>query len=122
VAAYFIFSNFPELRRIAAARSVPVRNFVKSRLSATVEAAFRHFIVKTRSLRDGRQNSEGDKRLKRRVRSAALGEGSSKTEDEVGHRGTSQVRPSGALVGNDDGPSDRAQTRERTSIPLWSRF
>jgi hypothetical protein len=84
VAAYFIFSNFPELRRIATARSVPMRNLVNLRLSATVEAAFRHFIVKTRSLEDGRQNSERDKKLKHPVRPAAIGGGNGKTEDEIG--------------------------------------
>jgi hypothetical protein len=48
----FIFSNFPELGRIATERSIPMRNVVNPGLSTAVRAALGHFIAKTRSPED----------------------------------------------------------------------
>jgi hypothetical protein len=58
VAACVIFTNFPELRRIATGRLVPIKNFGNLGLSATVRAAVGHFIAKTRSLEDGREDGK----------------------------------------------------------------
>jgi hypothetical protein len=60
-AACFVFSNFPELRRIATECLVPKENIVNPQFSATIGAALGHFIDKTQSLEDCREDWKGTK-------------------------------------------------------------
>jgi hypothetical protein len=87
VAASVIFSDFPELRGNArAARSAPIKNFVDLRLSATLWAAFGHFITMTRTPEDGPRGPEGDKGLVPPVEQPLSGKAAAKGRTNSGEK------------------------------------
>jgi hypothetical protein len=85
--ACFILSNFSTLRSIATERLVPMKSFVNLPYSATVGATFGHFVAKTLSLGDGRENRNATKDCFPAWRRAPSGKAAAKGRTKWGIEG-----------------------------------